>query len=197
MRLYLVRHGQSQGNINFVPGALRPKTDPLTELGREQADHAARYLNSQKLKPTLIISSPYTRTLDTAKTIEAALKVPLIEADGLREYDPGDWNTVPWDEYWKLFNGVPVKERYTFRPPKGESWLDAARRFEAVIEQVADDGHTSAVMVSHLDPIQAVVNLLTAQPSVAWGEPADYPPGSVTLLSKTGSDWELLSTHAA
>jgi len=32
MKIFLIRHGQSEYNINFKPGLIRPFTDPLTEL---------------------------------------------------------------------------------------------------------------------------------------------------------------------
>lgn len=62
MRLYLVRHGQSEGN---VAKTFHGHTDyPLTELGREQARQAG-----EKLKDTAFVrcvASDLSRAWDTA-----------------------------------------------------------------------------------------------------------------------------------
>ena len=191
MRVYLVRHGQSQGNVHFIPGAVRPKTDPLTELGQKQAQQAACLLKSQNIQPTVVISSPYTRALDTAITIQKELGLPLIEDQRLGEYNPGDWDGTPIGEFTERFNKLPINERCTFRPPHGESWLDEARRINTVIKQAEANSHASIVLVSHYDPIRAVINLLTKQPSYAWNTLTEYPPGSVTTLDKNSDGWML------
>ena len=195
MYIYFVRHGQSYGNINFVPGVSRPKTDPLTELGITQAKNAANYIASQEVKPGIIISSPYTRTVDTAIAIQKALDIPMKEDERLGEYDPGDWNGLPLDDYVKRFNDIELDERYTFRPPNGESWLDEANRINEVIEQAEKASQTCIVIVSHYDPIKAIISLLIRLPAPNWGDPADYPPGSVTVLRKTHSDWDVVQSQ--
>lgn len=196
MRIYLVRHGQSQGNVHFIPGAIRPKTDPLTELGREQAKQAARLLKSQHIRPTIVISSPYTRALDTARTIQKELGISLIEDKRLGEYNPGDWDGVHIDDFTKQFSKLPNNERHIFRPPHGESWLDEAQRFNDAIEKAEADGHACVVFVSHYDPIRAVVNLLTMRSPKIWDAPTSYPPGSVTTLDRGSDGWMLLSVQS-
>ncbi len=189
MRIYFVRHGQSQGNVHFTPGVIRPKTDPLTELGQKQAQQAAILLKSQHIKPTIIVSSPYTRAIDTANIIKDELGIALIEDERLGEYNPGDWDGVHIDELTERFNKLPAEERYTFRPPHGESWLDEAQRVKQAIEQVHREHHDDIVIVTHYDPLKAVINLLTKQPSNLWDAPASYPPASVTILDRNSGDW--------
>lgn len=196
MRIYLVRHGQSQGNVHFVPGAIRPKTDPLTELGHEQAKQAARLLKSQDIQPTIVISSPYIRTLDTAKTIQKELSISLYEDERLGEYNPGDWDGTHIDEFTERFSKLLPPERYIFRPPHGESWLDEAQRFNNVIEKAGADNHACVVLVSHYDPIRAVINLITKQPPEIWNAPTSYPPGSVTTLDRGSDGWMLVSVQS-
>ena len=77
MKIYLVRHGQTEGNI-----ALRLQSDnaDLTEKGRKQAEVAATILAEQK--PTHLISSTMLRALETAEVIgEACSLIP--ETNGL------------------------------------------------------------------------------------------------------------------
>lgn len=83
--MILLRHGQSEFNLRF--GATRRDPGvidaPLTALGREQAAHAARTL--AHLPITRIVSSPYTRALQTVAPLAAALDVPVVINPIVRE----------------------------------------------------------------------------------------------------------------
>ncbi|HEX3348202.1 MAG TPA: histidine phosphatase family protein [Acetobacteraceae bacterium] len=75
--MILLRHGQSEFNVHFSatrrdPGIVDPK---LTPLGHEQARHAAAELGRENI--ARIITSPYTRALQTAEPIASALRVPV------------------------------------------------------------------------------------------------------------------------
>jgi broad specificity phosphatase PhoE len=75
--MILMRHGQSQFNLLFSatkrdPGIADP---PLTEEGQAQAQAAAEALADAGI--TRIIASPYTRALQTAAPIAAALGLPV------------------------------------------------------------------------------------------------------------------------
>lgn len=83
--MILLRHGQSQFNLHF--GATRRDPGvidaPLTALGREQAATAAREL--AHLPIARIVTSPYTRALQTAAPLAAALDVPVVVNPIVRE----------------------------------------------------------------------------------------------------------------
>src|SRR6478735_7084782 len=99
--LWLVRHGQSQGNVIRE----RPRADqqetldiadrdmdvPLSELGVEQATALGRWLAGQSAVPDVVVASPYVRAAQTAQGICTAaglgLKVHLDER--LRERELG------------------------------------------------------------------------------------------------------------
>ncbi|KAA1380020.1 histidine phosphatase family protein [Aeromicrobium fastidiosum] len=82
-----VRHGQSTWNVldRMQGHELSP---PLTELGREQAQHAAESLAGRGV--VRLLSSPATRALETAEIIGAHLGLevevePLLLEKGLDE----------------------------------------------------------------------------------------------------------------
>jgi broad specificity phosphatase PhoE len=82
-----VRHGQSTWNVldRLQGHELSP---PLTELGREQAQHAAETLAGRDV--VRLLSSPATRALETAQIIGAHLGLevevePLLLEKGLDE----------------------------------------------------------------------------------------------------------------
>ena len=84
--MILVRHGQSEFNVVYSvtrvdPGIPDPK---LTDQGRRQAQDVAAALAHHGL--TGIVASPYTRALETAEIIAAALKLDLGIEPLVREH---------------------------------------------------------------------------------------------------------------
>ncbi len=83
--MILLRHGQSQFNVHYTatrrdPGIVDP---PLTEKGEMQARAAAESLKHEGLRR--IVASPYTRTLQTADTVAAILRIPVFINPVVRE----------------------------------------------------------------------------------------------------------------
>jgi broad specificity phosphatase PhoE len=70
MKVYLVRHGRTGGNV-----AKRHQSNatPLDELGREQAKKMAQTI--VPLKPTHIITSTFVRAIETAREIGAVTDI--------------------------------------------------------------------------------------------------------------------------
>jgi broad specificity phosphatase PhoE len=102
MKLYLVRHGQSTGNIG---GTLMGQSDhPLTALGEDQARAAAERL--APFGPMAVYASDLPRARATAEHIVAAweaadvTEAPQIVFDPrLREISLGDYEGRPWQEF--------------------------------------------------------------------------------------------------
>jgi glucosyl-3-phosphoglycerate phosphatase len=83
--MILLRHGQSEFNLHFSATRVDPGiVDPaLTALGHEQAQAAAVALRNQPIRR--IITSPYTRALQTAEPVARALSVPVLVHPVVRE----------------------------------------------------------------------------------------------------------------
>lgn len=75
-RVYLVRHGESTGNVNGTDSG--PST-PLTLEGERQALELARRLSNVDIDT--IIASPYVRTKETARIINETLNKPIEYSD--------------------------------------------------------------------------------------------------------------------
>ena len=83
--MILLRHAQSEFNLHFTvtrrdPGIVDPK---LTPLGHQQARMAAEKLQGQGIRR--IVTSPYTRALQTVAPIARALGVPVFINPIVRE----------------------------------------------------------------------------------------------------------------
>ena len=68
MKIFFVRHGQTQANIDNKQYTLDDSIHPLTERGEKQATHTGKYLNKVG-NFDLIISSPRLRCIQTATLI--------------------------------------------------------------------------------------------------------------------------------
>lgn len=102
MKLYVVRHGQTDQN---VLGLVQGDTESdLTEKGREEAKALQELVES--LNVDVVVSSPLRRALDTAKLITNDKKEIIVD-DRLIERDFGLSEGKPVDEeltvkYWNF-----------------------------------------------------------------------------------------------
>jgi broad specificity phosphatase PhoE len=136
MRAVFIRHGQSTGNAGVPCHDLA--SIELTELGWRQAREVARAWTEA---PTLIVTSPYLRTRQTAEaTIQRFPNVP-VEVWSIEEFtylQPSRWNGTRSSER------MPHLERYwtdadpTYCDGDGaESFGTLLRRAEAALARLA------------------------------------------------------------
>src|SRR3954463_13758991 len=83
-QLWLVRHGESAGNVerDAAEAARRPVIEiaerdvdvPLSPLGASQARALGRWFAEmpRETQPTVVLTSPYLRALETTKAVTAA-----------------------------------------------------------------------------------------------------------------------------
>jgi 2,3-bisphosphoglycerate-dependent phosphoglycerate mutase len=74
--IYFVRHGESDSNVD---GVVRGDAAMLSEKGKEQAAVVAKRI--KKIGVDAIVSSPYPRTMDTAKAISQEVDLLIEEND--------------------------------------------------------------------------------------------------------------------
>ena len=87
MNLYVVRHGQTDWNINHM---ILGKTDiELNEKGKKQAEEVSKKLEKEKID--LIISSPLKRTKQTAEIINKNKNIPIIYDSRIQERNFGEF----------------------------------------------------------------------------------------------------------
>ena len=77
--MILIRHGQSEFNVHFNRTGVDPGiVDPhLTEAGRAQVREAAEAIQRSERPVARLLTSPYTRALQTAEILAEVLKVPV------------------------------------------------------------------------------------------------------------------------
>lgn len=81
MKIYLMRHGQTTGDIEDKFGG--DYDDRLTELGKSQAKELAKKLKNLNIEK--IFYSPRIRAAETAEIVNKATNILIEQVDDLRE----------------------------------------------------------------------------------------------------------------
>ena len=98
-KLYLIRHGQSDGNAEGRFGGHGPT--PLSELGRKQAEATAKLLKKEGVNA--IYSSDLHRALQTAEPLSELTGIPVIQTSAFRERNVGVLEGLTFDESKETF----------------------------------------------------------------------------------------------
>ena len=136
MKLYFVRHGESEANL-LHEFSNRGFKHGLTERGFQQAKQLG--LNLDRIPFKKIYSSPLKRAVQTAEILQQYLNCPLEITDALREFDTGILEGKSDAESWRIHNWV-FKQwlggNWEARIAGGESHLDIQARFIPFIESL-------------------------------------------------------------
>ena len=156
-RIWLVRHGQSQGNVardaaheaglGVIDLDLRDVDVPLSELGHAQAEAAGRWFAQlpEEEKPEVLLSSPYVRARQTAEAICKAGGLaggakPTILDERLREREFGVFDGLTTlgirDHYPQEAAHRAKMGKFYHRAPGGESWADVILRLRSAMNTI-------------------------------------------------------------
>jgi broad specificity phosphatase PhoE len=151
MKLYFVRHGESEANTLGIISN-RGLMYGLTDTGHQQA--AALAAKLKDIRFARLVSSPLLRAIQTAEIVSRELGVPYEVTDALREYDCGSLEGQPFpphlDDYLHLFSDWQAGQ-WDSHFEGGESLLDIQARFVPFIERITREcGETDNILlVSH------------------------------------------------
>ena len=135
MAIYLIRHGQSEGNAQEL---FQGQLDfALTPLGEQQARAFAGWLKRLALPWRALISSPLKRALQTAQLIaaEADLPAPQLEPR-LAEFSGGEMeglHSAEIEARWPDYKDRPLDGRGDFSRFGGESYEAMQQRLSHFI----------------------------------------------------------------
>ena len=156
-RLYMVRHGQSQGNVardiadeaghHEIAIDVRDVDVPLSELGHRQAKAAGEWFAAvpEAERPEVILTSPYIRAKQTAQAICEAGAVaggpqrPIVD-ERLREREFGIFDRLTTAGIRARFpeeaEHRTMLGKFYHRPPGGESWADVILRLRSMLNTI-------------------------------------------------------------
>jgi probable phosphoglycerate mutase len=164
-RLWLVRHGESAGNVardaaeaaqlERIALDTRDVDVPLSDTGRRQAEALGTWIADQPEdeRPTVVWVSPYVRAQQTAEIARqtARLDIPIVVDERLREREFGVLDGLTrrgieaqWPQEAERRKAIG---KFYHRPPGGESWTDAALRVRSAIADMRRDCAGQRVLV--------------------------------------------------
>jgi broad specificity phosphatase PhoE len=182
VRLYFIRHAESEANLNLtiIGGQIIPS--PLSPLGNEQAVLLGKRLKYQNTKFDYIFSSTAVRAQQTANIALEIMGIDiskLITSEALLEQSQGMWEGLNrqscyTDEIVQYMNEVHME----FSAPNGESLRMVQKRgveyLEPIIEQakqrsIEEKREISIVIFTHANFIRSVLQYyLESIPRHAW-----------------------------
>lgn len=166
MKLYLVRHGETELNVKKV---YYGSTDcALTDNGKAQAMSLRNIFETMSLN--VVLESPLLRAKDTATLLLGENPVTRICDNRLKELNFGAWEGKSWQE----LQGDETYEKWcvdwqTTRPPEGESFLDLSTRVRAFYEELIKREEETVLIVAHHAVLQQLMAcLLEADSASCW-----------------------------
>jgi broad specificity phosphatase PhoE len=206
--LWLVRHGESVGNVaatraereglESVELEYRDADVPLSEVGAGQARALGEWLREQET-PVATFVSPYLRARQTYEiAVEAAgLEGTAVIDERLRDRELGVLDLL-------TARGAEVRHpdeaarrrwlgKYYYRPPGGESWADLALRLRSFLRDVPDS-EGPVLGVAHDAVVTNIVALclgMGERELLDFSRAHPVANASVTRLTREGDGWRL------
>ncbi|MGI3212785.1 histidine phosphatase family protein [Roseovarius tibetensis] len=177
MKIYLIRHGQSQ----WQTGDSRDLDAPLTNLGIRQSNLLAHYLSENSLKFTSLKSSPLKRACETASILAAKNELDVQFIEALAEAKFSTSNELPTRCH-------PRDQSPVFFPsPQYRSFKSqAAKALDALILSAEhSNGHVCAV--SHGGLIRTLLRVIADTDNLCFC----ISNASVTKLSWRRGRWHI------
>lgn len=185
-KLFLVRHGQSQWNLeNRFTGW---QDVDITEVGKQEAERAGRFLENEKID--IAFTSKLVRAQQTLTIILQTIhktNIPIIIDEALNERAYGNLEGLNKDETAKKYGAEQVqlwRRSFDTAPPGGESLKDTYERVipyykNFILPQLlkgknvllAAHGNSLRALIMYLDKLSPQDILNT---EIATGQPLVY-----------------------
>ncbi|SDL55795.1 probable phosphoglycerate mutase [Arthrobacter sp. ov407] len=198
MRLLLIRHGQTPGNVLGQLDTAHPGPG-LTELGEGQAESLSRALANERIHA--LYASTLIRTQITAAPLARVHGLETEVLQGIHEIEAGELEKRTDHESHRRYIGTIFSWAdgdLDRRMPAGPSGRDFFERYDAAIAKVAErateaGGSGSVAVVSHGAAIRVWAGLRAAniEPDFAIRHVLDNT-GIVALEGDPDRGWDLI-----
>jgi broad specificity phosphatase PhoE len=197
LNIYLIRHGEAEHNVDkTVMAHTHDSLHSLTELGHKQAQITAEFFKTIVSPKTVLYSSPYLRTMQTAQAIHSALPegVPFFENPLIREWELGN--------LYDFADRTPEKKKefkaagqFYFRFQNGESLADVYLRatmfMNTVVERVKQQQrYDNVVIVTHAAFIHMLLTFLMNWPIEDLKNFKPVENASVIKINEVNGDYQ-------
>lgn len=182
MRIYLIRHGETEWNKEEI---FRGRRDiPLNENGKKQAEETGNYLKERKIET--IFTSPLTRSKQTAEIIGEQIGASIITIGELTDMDFGIWEGLSltevmerFPEEYKIWKSTPM----SWKIQGAETLRDVRKRVSKVLRNLPIK--TNTAIVTHR-VICKIITLFFLKISNAYFWNIKFDPASVSIFEYDG-----------
>ena len=187
MRLYFIRHGQSEGNISDRHNAWAQVS--LTEKGKQDAAMAGRILKNVHFDK--VYTSDLIRTIQTQK-----IALPEVESEALfllREVNVGNLLGRRVGDCAAEYGEEYYANRFAtnFAPYGGESYEDLSQRIRQFLTMMENSPYETVAVFGHGTYMTVLLDVVTGQNHDKKQFPCHN--GSVTVLEYVDGYWRILA----
>lgn len=198
MRLFLVRHGESEKNIGDQFDKEDDTDDKLTLRGEEEIERVARYVLeiASPLTNCILITDARRRSIESAERLSLNLSCPYRIEKALRPISPGDLSGMSYDEAMAKYPDLMRKRilfsknlisGYTLTFPNGDSLDVYESRMKSWLRDILAKYRTyeNIIMISHRSEILAALNIFNKALSNQKADSYKYyqtPPGCIVEI---------------
>lgn len=186
--IYIVRHGESVGNLHRI--CLGHTNLDLTKLGLEQAKKTAEALENVDFAG--IYSSDLQRAVHTAEPHAKKRGLEINTTPDFRELYFGNWENASVlmlkEKFHEQFM-IGWRQNFgTFTAPEGESVVAMAERMVSGLEKIAAFHLGKTILVtSHAAAIRALWGKISGYAPSEWAEAFPFPTNaSYSVLEYDG-----------
>lgn len=162
MRIVVIRHGESEGDILNVHEGRADFN--LTEKGHAQAETMAEYV-SKNYNIDKIYVSTLKRAVQTATHLSEKIAVPIILDDNLMEFNNGLIAGLSWaeaDEKYPKVENLPIDQSVYGQESRVEFRNRAESAFERILNE--NDSNSTVAVVSHGGMINQLYHVFLGLP---------------------------------
>ena len=188
MRLILIRHGETESNVNRQLDTAHPGA-PLNENGLTQAQALVEAIAHEQIEA--LYASTLTRAQQTAAPLAEARELELIIADGIQEIAAGieEMNT-DWSVYVGMLNSW-APHNLDAGLEGGETARQFLTRFTNAVAAMEQAGDEVVALVSHGAALR--VWAITQDPAVGDLAPHLDNTQWITLTGSMTAGWRIES----
>ena len=175
-RIYVIRHGESVGNLHRI--CLGHTDLDITELGMKQAEKTAEALSG--IDFTAIYASDLIRAVHTAEPHAKMRGLDVNTSPDFRELYFGNWENASVlmlkEKFHEQFM-IGWRQNFgTFTAPRGESAVAMAERMEEGLKRIGKEHRGENILLtSHAAAIRALWGKISGHAPSEWADAYPFP----------------------
>jgi len=191
-----LRHAQAKNNVERI---LAGRSDgiPLTDLGLQQAEKIANFL--EPLKISAIYSSPIERALHTTKIVSNKLNLQYKIDHRLTEIEMGSFSGMLYEEMFAKHGNIFLKfyqDNSLIEKNGVETFSNVKKRILDMVNYCSQKhDNENILLVTHMDPIKAMIStVLQLKPESLYE--LIIRNASLTIVKKEQSNFSMVAINS-